>query len=101
MALALKTGVVIGSSTIETGLSSIDLFVLYRNTKTSSGVVVGSYHKELGAHYTGLSISTYLSTIGSNTVSPTINDGTVTWNGEGSLAMASKEEYTWIAFGEE
>lgn len=97
----IKNGIIKDSTTIDTGLSSVQLFVIYRTFITSTGLVNGCWHSTLGAHYTYCSIKSDTSQIFvcSSTPAPTVNGGTVTWKGTGTQALASGVQYTWIAYG--
>lgn len=105
MAYVMKTGTVTDSQEISTGLSSIQQFILYRKSMTSSGLLIGHYNSELGTHYSYCtSYSTYTKYVAHGNDAPTINGGTITWLGtigSTTYALASGVEYTWIAFGEE
>lgn len=104
MALVMKNGTITGKTPIQTGLSSIELFVIYRDGINSTrGLLSGAYCKGVGQQYTGASYSQYLTTLAwgyaENVLS--ISGGTVTWESAGDTALADGQTYTWIAYGEE
>lgn len=95
------------SPTIETGLSSIDYFVLMTTGFTKAGLMQMLYRKPNNAiSYilcTSYSYSTMKTELNhANMTSSTlftIDGGTVTWNGTGTSAFMSGESYMWLAFG--
>lgn len=100
--LVMKSGTTT-SATIETGLSSIKMLVLYRDTFASTGFIHGTYIADEGKiHYVYCgSYSTYMkSCSASTTTSFTVDGGTFTLNTDGSSALISNNTYAWIAVGE-
>lgn len=106
--LAVKKGNT-SSPTIETGLSSIDYFVLMADTFSVAGLVQLLYRKPNNAvsyilctSYTYNSTKTELNhaSMASSTLL-TIDGGKVTWNGTGTSAFMSGASYMWLAFGTE
>lgn len=95
------------SPTIETGLSSIDYFVLMTTGFTRAGLMQMLYRKPNNAiSYilcTSYSYSTMKTELNhANMTSSTlftVDGGTVTWNGTGTSAFMSGESYMWLAFG--
>lgn len=104
--LAVKKGNT-SSPTIETGLSSIDYFVLMTTGFSRAGLMQLLYRKPNNAiSYilcTSYSYSTMKTELNhANMTSSTlftIDGGTVTWNGTGTSAFMSGESYMWLAFG--
>lgn len=100
--LVMKSGTTT-SATIETGLSSIKMLVLYRDTFASTGFIHGTYIADEGKiHYVYCgSYSIYIkSCSASTTTSFTVDGGTFTLNTGGSSALISNNTYAWIAVGE-
>jgi hypothetical protein len=100
--LVMRTGTTTSSS-IDTGLSSIKQFVLYRKTVNAPGLIDLSYNADLGTKYT---MCTNYNTIMSGGISATstyvaINGGIFNWNATlASDMMATGVTYTWVAIGE-
>jgi hypothetical protein len=95
------------SPTIETGLSSIDYFVLMATGFSRAGLMQLLYRKSNNAisyilctSYSYSTMKTELNhaSMASSTLF-TIDGGTVTWNGTGTSAFMSGESYMWLAFG--
>lgn len=106
--LAVKKGNTSGP-TIETGLSSIDYFVLMATGFSRAGLMQLLYRKPNNAisyilctSYSYSTMKTELNhaSMASSTLF-TIDGGTVTWNGTGTSAFMSGESYMWLAFGTE
>ena len=98
--LVMKTGTTT-SVTIETGLSSIKMLVIYTDSFSSTGFIQGTYVADDGImHYTYCSsYSSYMKICGVTTsTSCTVNGGTFTLNASHSLI--SGKTYNWIAVGE-
>ena len=100
--LVMKTGTTT-SGTIETGLSSIQCIVIYKDTVSATGLVQAVWlaDDETG-HYTYCSYyNTYMKSyaVGTDTAS-TVSGGTFTWGGSGTSGLSSGVTYNWIAFGE-
>lgn len=102
MALVMKNGSVTNSNVINTGLSSIKEFIIYRNSVDSTGLILGHYNSILGTHYTIQSMySTTYKYISVGNEAPTISGGKVTWTQTNLHALASGKIYYWIAYGDE
>ena len=98
--LAMKTGTTT-SATIETGLSSIKMLVIYTDSFSSTGFIQGTYVADEGLmHYTYCSsYSSYMKICGVTTsTSCTVDGGTFTLNA--SHGLISGKTYNWIAVGE-
>lgn len=100
----VKTGTTT-SATINTGLSSIKHFIIWKNGINETGLMFGSYDETSGVSYTYCSAwSTNqwggTKTFATGTTTPTISDGTVTWRGSGTQGLSSGKTYNWLAIGE-
>ena len=98
--LVMKSGTTT-SATIETGLSSIKMLVIYTDSFSSTGFIQGTYVADEGRiHYTYCSsYSTYFKTCGvTASTSYTVDGGTFTLNT--SHKLISGKTYNWIAVGE-
>ena len=98
--LVMKSGTTT-SVTIETGLSSIKMLVIYTDSFSSTGFIQGTYVADDGTmHYTYCSsYSSYMKICGVTTsTSCTVNGGTFTLNA--SHGLISGKTYNWIAVGE-
>ena len=103
--IVMKTGIVTNTNTINTGLKSIQQFVLYRETIGSTGLIDLTYNSDLGTRYTYCSsysvIGQATGGITSSSTYVLINGGAFTWNTTSSnYAMASGVTYKWVAIGE-
>lgn len=99
--LTMVTGTVVDSAAIETGLSNVKQFVLYRSSFTSTGLLNATYNEELGTFYVYCSsYGSYMKTCTTGSTAPTIDGGTVTWAATGNAAMAGNITYKWIAIGQ-
>lgn len=95
------------SPTIETGLSSIDYFVLMTTGFTRAGLMQMLYRKPNNAisyilctSYSYRTMKTELNHVNmTSSTLFTVDGGTVTWNGTGTSAFMSGESYMWLAFG--
>lgn len=99
--LVMKTGTTT-SATIETGLSSIKILVIYTDSFSSTGFIQGTYVADDGImHYTYCSsYSSYMKICGITTsTSCTVDGGTFTLNTP-SHELISGKTYNWIAVGE-
>lgn len=99
--LVTKTGTTT-SATIETGLSSIKMLVIYTDSFSSTGFIQGTYVADEGImHYTYCSsYSSYMKICGVTTsTSCTVDGGTFTLNTP-SHELISGKTYNWIAVGE-
>ena len=98
--LVMKSGTTT-SATIETGLSSIKMLVIYTDSFSSTGFIQGTYVADDGImHYTYCSsYSSYMKICGVTTsTSCTVNGGTFTLNTP-SHGLISGKTYNWIAVG--
>ena len=98
--LVMKSGTTT-SATIETGLSSIKILVIYTDSFSSTGFIQGTYVADEGLmHYTYCSsYSSYMKICGVTTsTSCTVNGGTFTLNA--SHRLINGKTYNWIAVGE-
>lgn len=108
--LSVKSGTTT-NATIETGLSDIDEFFIYKETQNSVGLVRLHYSKTSGTSYMYAqtwSTSSYGSKIITNSttasVQPTVNGGSITLpNGTtpASGGLSSGVTYKWVAIGTE
>ena len=99
--LVMKTGTTT-SATIETGLSSIKMLVIYIDSFSSTGFIQGTYVADEGImHYTYCSsYSSYMKICGVTTsTSCTVDGGTFTLNA--SHGLINGKTYNWIVVGEE
>ena len=99
--LVMKSGTTT-SATIETGLSSIKILVIYTDSFSSTGFIQGTYVADEGImHYTYCSsYSSYMKICGVTTsTSCTVDGGTFTLNTP-SHGLISGKTYNWIAVGE-
>ena len=99
--LVTKTGTTT-SATIETGLSSIKILVIYTDSFSSTGFIQGTYVADEGImHYTYCSsYSSYMKICGVTTSnSCTVDGGTFTLNTP-SHGLISGKTYNWIAVGD-
>ena len=91
------------SNTINTGLSSIDKFIIWKNGVAETGLMQGSYDKSGGTTYTYCSAwssnSWGTKTFATGTTAPTISGGTVTWTSTSNQGVSSGKTYNWIAIG--
>ena len=101
--LAVKSGTTT-STTINTGLSSVSYFVLYKTAVSSTGLIQAIYNGSTTnmTYCSAYSSSTWgTKTYAVGTATPTISGGTITWNitnaAQGGLSASTT--YNWIAFG--
>ena len=103
--LAVKNGEVVDSTVIETGLSSVSYFMLYKTSFTETGLIQAIYGNDDENARTVVcsSYSTYTKTVGISTCTPTIEGGTITWPyaSTSSGGMSEGVTYKWVAFGTE
>ena len=98
--LVMKSGTTT-SATIETGLSSIKMLVIYTDSFSSTGFIQGTYVADEGLmHYTYCSsYSSYMKICGVTTSnSCTVDGGIFTLNA--SHGLINGKTYNWIAVGE-
>lgn len=100
--LAMKTGTTT-SNVIETGLSSVQAFVLYKGSFAATGLVNAIWTAEENTAYLVYcsSYSSYYKTLAAETDSAatSVEGGAVTWSGSGTKALTSGETYQWLAVG--
>lgn len=99
--LVMKTGTTT-SNVIDTGLSEIQLLVIYNPSIAAVGLMQGIYRKESGkTNYTYcIGYSSTLKQFNSATDEKGVaSGGSFTWNGTGSAVLAENTEYNWIAVG--
>lgn len=100
--LTIKTGTTT-SNTINTGLSTIKLVIIYRDSFSATGFINGFYNADEGKmHYVYCSTySSYMKSCSSGTsTAATVDGGTLTTGLSGNSAL-NGTTYNWIAFGEE
>lgn len=100
--LAVKSGTTT-STTINTGLSSVSYFMLYRTTVTTTGLVQAVYGNNGTTANTTYcsSYSTWSKVYNFGTSTPTISGGTITWTTTNAAqgGFGSNVTYNWVAFG--
>ena len=102
----IKTGTTT-STTIATGLSSIEEFFMYKTTQTATGLIRFHYSKTNGTSYmyaSAWSTSTYgTKTITNATTAATVSGGSITLPSSTATSggLSSGVTYTWIAVGKE
>lgn len=102
--LVRKSGTVTDETTIDTGLSEIVFFLLYKNGMSSTGLNLALKDVTDADDYAVYcsSYSTYMKTYSFSTGEQmTFDGGTVTYAGSSNLAMVSSSTYIWVAFGYE
>lgn len=90
------------SATIDTGLSSIDAFVIYKTSLSATGIVQGIYITNADTlYYTYCSsYSTYMKTCATSTsTASSVSGGTFTLGTSGTSGLSSSTTYNWVAFG--
>lgn len=100
--LVYKSGKVIDNTVIETGLSSVSFFILYRTSISAQGLLhaMKDVTAQVNAATYCSSYSSYFKTYSSSTTEMiTMDGGTVTFTASGSANMISGLEYMWVAFG--
>lgn len=101
--LALKSGKIINTATIDTGLSSVDAFYIHQASSklNQTGLIDLCYSKDTGTK--GMYVGSYGqytgASCGSISTAPTISGGTVTLNGTGVSAIMNDVSYEWVAVG--
>ena len=104
--LVVKSGTTT-SATIETGLSSIEEFFIYKETQTATGLIRLHYSKTGGTSYmyaSAWSTNTYgTKTITNATTAPTISGGSITLPSSTATSggLSSGVTYKWTAIGTE
>lgn len=103
--LVAKNGEVVDSTVIETGLSSVSYFMLYKTSFAKTGLIQAIYGNDDENARTVVcsSYGTYTKTVGISTCTPTIEGGTITWPyaSTSSGGMSEGVTYKWVAFGTE
>lgn len=100
--LVYKSGKVVDNTVIETGLSSVSFFILYRTSISAQGLLhaMKDVTAQVNAATYCSSYSSYFKTYSSSTTEMiTMDGGTVTFTASGSANMISGLEYMWVAFG--
>ena len=100
--LVMKSGTTT-SATINTGLSSIKVIIIYKDSFTATGLIQGVYATdEDKLHYTYCSqYSSYFKTCAASTsTASSVSGGTFTLGTSGTSGLSSNTTYNWIAFGE-
>lgn len=89
--------------TINTGLSSVSVFVLYAKVTTTAKTGLQTlYYDQNGIQALGIKYSSYLSTPSTEHGEVDVSNGTVTYkpkNGTETTNLVSDREYRWIAIG--
>lgn len=101
--LTIKTGTTTEDG-FDTGLSTIKLVIIYRDSFSTTGFINGFYNADEGKmHYVYCSsYSTYMKSCSSGTsTAATVDGGTLTTGLSGNSALNSGITYHWIAVGEE
>lgn len=103
--LAVRSGEVIDSTVIETGLSSVSYFMLYKTSFAETGLIQAAYGNEdaTALAIACVSYSDYVKSCGIAKPNPIIEGGKITWPHESTSTsgMSSGKTYKWVAFGEE
>ena len=100
--LAMKSGTTT-SATIDTGLSSIKVIIIYKDSFTATGLIQGIYvTDEDKLHYTYCSqYSSYFKICAASTsTASSVSGGTFTLGTSGTSGLSNNTTYNWIAFGE-
>jgi hypothetical protein len=100
----IKTGTIIDSVVINTGLSSISFIMIYKKTLTKNGNIITIWHDTPGFSMAGTAsfdTKTFTHTTAATYVS--VLGGTFEFVSNFSTAVkpSSGIEYTWVAYGEE
>lgn len=101
----MKTGTTT-SATIDTGLSEIEYFFMYKETVTTTGLIMLTYNgtNTLYLHANQWATTSYGSkNVMKGQVAATVNGGSITVPGtsQTSGALSSGVTYNWVAFGKE
>lgn len=100
--LVMKSGTTT-SATIETGLSSIKMLVIYKTAFSTTGLMQGVYTADTGKmHYVYCSsYSSYIKSCNlSYSTACTVDGGTFTVGMSGTSGISTEIDYHWIAVGE-
>lgn len=101
--LVIKTGTT-KSATIETGLSSIKCFILYKGSFSATGLIQAVYEESTSGYANYVYCSSYSNwskVCAVDTSQPTIDGGRFTWNESNTRGVSSGATYNWIAIGQE
>lgn len=103
--LVVKNGEVVDSTVIETGLSSVSYFMLYKNQYAETGLLISVYgnNSQKARSVYCSAYGEYTKTCAMTNFTPTIEGGTITWPyaNTSSMGMSEGVTYKWVAFGEE
>ena len=103
--LVVKNGEVVDSTVIETGLSGISYFMLYKNQYAETGLLISVYgnNSQKARSVYCSAYGEYTKTCAMTNFTPTIEGGTITWPyaNTSSMGMSEGVTYKWVAFGEE
>lgn len=97
--LVKKTGTTV-SNVIDTGLSSINFIVIYKESVSATGLVQAQFDGESSYFIYCLSYSTTIKnfTVGTSAYG-SAEGGVFTWGGTGNTALTEGVTYNWIAYG--
>ena len=98
----MKSGTT-SSATIETGLSSIKMLVIYKTAFSSKGLIQGVYTVDTGKMYYVYcsSYSSYMRSCDLNSSAEcTVDGGTFTVSMSGVQGLSTGTDYQWVAAGE-
>ena len=100
--LTVKTGTATGR-TIDTGLSDVEQFFLYKESQTSTGLILLHYSKTGTSRMYASDWSTDSKTIANGTGGVSVSGGTVTVSATQAAqgGLSSNVTYQWIAVGTE
>lgn len=100
--LTVKTGTATGR-TIDTGLSDVEQFFLYKESQTSTGLIRLHYSKTGTSRMYASAWSTGSKTITNDTAGVSVSGGTVTVSAtqDAQGGLSSNVTYQWIAVGTE
>ena len=100
--LTVKTGTATGR-TIDTGLSDVEQFFLYKESQTSTGLIRLHYSKTGTSRMYASDWSTDSKTIANGTGGVSVSGGTVTVSATQATqgGLSSNVTYQWIAVGTE
>lgn len=100
--LTVKTGTATGR-TIDTGLSDVEQFFLYKESQTSTGLIRLHYSKTGTSRMYASDWSTDSKTIANGTGGVSVSGGTVTVSATQAAqgGLSSNVTYQWIAVGTE
>lgn len=103
--LAVRSGDVTDSTVIETGLSSVSYFMLYKDSYAETGLLQAVYGDggEISKAVYCASYSTYVKSCSLHSPNLTIDGGTITYpyGSSTTMGMSAGKTYHWVAFGVE